>query len=287
MIPEIEFYRPQSLEELLIFLKENLSAAKIIAGGTDIIPGLRQKASRFRHIQKLADIHNLKELKAIKLKDEYLSIGACARFSQIMENPLIREYFPLIATAASLIGSTQIRNRATIAGNFVNNAPCADSVPPLLVYDAQISIQSHQHAYSIPLKDIFLKAYQTLIKPDEVVTEIRLPFLKNDYWGEFYKLGRRRGVAISRISFAILMHLQSEIIQDIRIASGAITPISVRLAEIEEAARNQKASSELFRQLAQQLGNEIEKITGTRWSTSYKLPVVQHMFYQTLLKLTY
>lgn len=287
MIPEIEFYRPHSLKDLLIFLKENQTDSKIIAGGTDIIPGVKQKASRFSHIKLLADIYHLNELKAIKLRDNYLSIGACATFSQIIANSLIREHFPLLAKAANLIGSTQIRNRATIAGNFINNAPCADSVPPLLVYNAKIRLQSHKDAFTVPLKDFFLKPYQTRIKPDEIVTEIRLPLLKHTYRGEFYKLGRRRGVAISRISLAVLMHIQNEIIKDIRIASGAITPISIRLTSIEEAARNQKVSSELFRQMAQQLGHEIVEITGRRWSTPYKLPVVQQMFYQILMKLTY
>ena len=287
MMQELEFYRPRSLNDLLNFLKDNQSYTKIIAGGTDIIPGMRQKSSRFTSIKKLADIYHLEELKVIKLDDSHLSIGSCATFSQIEANPLVRQYYPLLAKAASLIGSTQIRNRATIAGNFINNAPCADSVPPLLVYNAIVCIQSFKGAYELPLKDFLIKPYQTRIKTDEVVTEIRLPILTNDYVGEFYKLGRRRGVSISRISLAVLMRIQNSMIQDIRIASGAITPTCVRLSAIEEYARGQKASSDLFKKMAQQLGHEIIKTTGIRWSSPYKLPVIQQMLYQILMKLTY
>ncbi|MBN1155665.1 xanthine dehydrogenase family protein subunit M [candidate division KSB1 bacterium] len=285
MIQDIDFYRPGSLEELLTFLKDHGSNVKIIAGGTDIVPGLRQKASRFSHVKTLADIQHLHELKTIEISDGHLSIGSCATFSQIEANALIRKHFPLLSCAAGLIGSTQIRNRATIAGNVVNNAPCADSVPPLLVYDAIVCVRSHREDYTVPLNELLLKPYQTRLNADEVLTGFRLPVLADGYRGEFYKLGRRRGVSISRISLAVLMQLQGGSIQDFRVASGAITPVSVRLSGIEEYARDRKAGSELFAQLAQQLGNEIIKITGMRWSTPYKLPVVQQMFYQILMKL--
>jgi len=284
MIPAIEFFRPEKIEEVLLLLAENQGDTCIIAGGTDIIPGFQQRSSRFQNIKKLIDINQIAELKIIERHGQNIIIGAGVTFSELMKNPVIRDNLPLLAKAASTIGSVQIRNRATIGGNFINNAPCADSVPPLLVYDANVRIMALTGERIISLHDLFLQPYQIQLQPDELVAQIILPILSNGYQGDFYKLGRRRGVAISRITLALLMKIIDQTIQDIRIASGAVTPIGIRFPELEDFARGKKISDNLCRQLAQQLGKAILEKTGLRWSSAYKLPVVQQMFYQTLSK---
>jgi CO/xanthine dehydrogenase FAD-binding subunit len=286
MIQKIEFMQPKNLQEVVNLLDKYQKQGKIrlIAGGTDIVPGFQQEASRFKDIKRLIDIHGLKELKIIKRENNHVIIGAGVTFSELIKHPVIKELYPLMAKAASSIGSVQIRNRATIAGNFVNNAPCADSVPPLLVYDAEIQIQSSNKKRKVSLEDFLLKPYKTQLQPEEIVTRVVLPVPQNDYQGDFYKLGRRRGVAISRISLALLVDNQDSVIRDIRIASGAVTPIGKRFKQLEKMARGKKVTTDLFQQLAQELGQQILDITGLRWSTAYKLPVVQQTFYQLLEK---
>lgn len=284
MIQEFEFVQPENLRETVELLDKHQKQgkARLIAGGTDIVPGFQQEASRFKDIDLLIDIHGLKELKIINRENNHVIIGAGVTFSQLIKHPLIRELFPLLAKAAGSIGSVQIRNRATIAGNFVNNAPCADSVPPLLVYDAEIQIQSSINKRKVSLEDFLLNPYKTQLQPDEIVTRVVLPVPGNNYRGDYYKLGRRRGVAISRISLALLVDIQDSVIRDIRIASGAVTPIGKRFKQLEKLARGKKVTTDLFKQLAQELGQQILDITGLRWSTAYKLPVVQQTFYQLL-----
>ena len=342
MIRKFEFVQPEDLRETVELLDKHQKQgkARLIAGGTDIVPGFQQEASRFKDIDLLIDIHGLKELKIIKREDNHVIIGAGVTFSQLIKHPLIKELFPLLAKAAGSIGSVQIRNRATIAGNFVNNAPCADSVPPLLVYDAEIQIHSSNKKRNLSLEDFLLipcetlsirqasemkptkerhpddrewvggaapsfrqtsemkptkerhpddrewvggaAPYKTQLQPDEIVTRVVLPVPGKDYRGDYYKLGRRRGVAISRISLALLVDIQDSVIRDIRIASGAVTPIGKRFKQLEKLARGKKATTDLFKQLARELGQQILDITGLRWSTAYKLPVVQQTFYQLL-----
>jgi CO/xanthine dehydrogenase FAD-binding subunit len=178
------------------------------------------------------------------------------------------------------LGSVQIRNRATLAGNFINNAHCADSVPALLVYDAVLTIQSFHHKRKISLKDFLVKPYQTQLKPTEIVTKIKLPLLHDDYIGDFYKLGRRRGVAISRITMALLMKINEDVISDIRFASGAVSPIGLRFEELEAAVRGNKITENLYKDMARQVGRKILDITKLRWSSAYKVPVLQQMVYQ-------
>ena len=282
MIPEIEYLRPKNLPEALQMLAESNGTARIIAGGTDILPGFHINSRRFRDIRTLVDISTLPELTNIRKESDGLHIGGAVPFTDIVKHPVVREHYSLLADASAQIGSIQIRNRATIAGNFVNNAPCADSVPPLLVYDAQITVRSATGERRMPLGDFLLKPYRTQLKPEEIVTDIFLPSVPEGFRGEFYKLGRRRGVAISRITLAVLVKMDEHTIADIRIASGAVTPIGARFPELEEIARGKIAEADFLKELAIQLGEQILQRTGLRWSSAYKLPVVQQVFYQLL-----
>ena len=281
MIPGHKFIMAQNLTEVLNILNEN-SNAKVIAGGTDIIPGFHIDSARFKDIELLVDINNLQELKTIEIFKDHLEIGPACNFTQIINDPNIQKYFPLLISAVSQIGSHQIRNRATIGGNFINNAPCADSVPAMLVYEAKIEIKSTKQSIEIPLSEFLIKQYQTSLKQNEVVSKIKLPLLGDNYSGKFYKLGRRRGVAISRISSAVLMKKQNEIIEDIRIACGAVIPIGTRFTNIENMMKGKEANSHLFKRAAQSIGEQILEQTGLRWSSIYKLPVVQQKIYQLL-----
>jgi len=283
MIQKFNYVAPKSLNSALKILSENKNA-KVLAGGTDIIPGFHIESRRFIDTELLVDIKKIQNLHAIKERKDFVEIGACVTFAELAENELIRKYFPLLAKAAETVGSVQIRNRATIVGNFVNNAPCADSVPPLLVYDAKIQIQSLKKTREISLQKFLIKPYATALKKGEVVTKIILPKPDENFVGDFYKLGRRRAVAISRISLAVLMRKKDGLIDEIRIASGAVTPIGTRLYELEKFAKNQIANSDTFKELAIMLGEKVLEITGLRWSSEYKLPVLQQVFYQLLEK---
>lgn len=256
--------------------------ARIIAGGTDIIPGFHQGSRRFENIELLVDLNALPEMKTITQETGQFTIGGGVTFSQIINNGLMKDKYPLLVKAALGIGSLQIRNKATITGNFVNNAPCADSVPPLLVYDARLLIRSKVDQREISLEEFLIKPYGTQLKEDEIVTKIILPAPDEGWRGDFYKLGRRRAVSISRITLALLLKTDGEMIREMRMASGAITPIGKRFRNIEKRAEGAKIGSDLFKELSTTLGEEILEVTGLRWSSAYKVPVVQQLFYQLL-----
>lgn len=286
MNPKFNYVAPVSLNQALKILSENKSKAKILAGGTDIIPGFHIESRRFIDTELLVDIKKIKGINEIKERKDSVEIGACVTFTQLSENEIIKKYFPLLSKAAESVGSVQIRNRATVVGNFVNNAPCADSVPPLLVYDAKIEVQSLKRKREISLQKFLIKPYTTALKKNEIVTKIIIPKPGSELKGDFYKLGRRRAVAISRISLAVLMKKKNGLIEEIRIASGAVTPIGTRLYDLEKFAKGKPANSETFKELSIQLGEKVLEITGLRWSSEYKLPVLQQTFYQLLEKVS-
>ncbi len=282
MKTSIEILTPKTLTEILGILSERQEILTLIAGGTDVITGLKQESKRFKDTEVLVDVNHVPELKEIKHMPEKITIGAAATFSEIYNNSIVSNELPILKKAVSTIGSMQIRNRATIAGNFVNNAPCADTVPALLVYNATIEIESMNSKRETYLQEFLQGPYKTQLKKDEVVTKINIPVPTKSFTGDFYKLGRRRAVAISRITLAVLMELKENKINKIRIASGSVTPIGTRFPELEIFAMENDVNDNLFKTLASRMGEEIIKITGLRWSSAYKLPVVQQMFYQLL-----
>lgn len=273
---------PKTLNNALQLLSNADDHTKILAGGTDVIVGKTQGSKRFVNTKVLIDINYIPEMKIIEANDEIISIGASTTFNEIFKNKIVEENLPLLKKAASMVGSQQIRNRATIAGNFVNNAPCADIIPTLLVYDARIEIKSLNSARTILLQDFLEGPYKTQLQKDELVTRILIPRDYKNYLGEYYKLGRRRAVAISRLTLAILIHQKEKSILDIKIASGALTPIGTRFLKLEEYAKGQIISEDLCKELAKKMGEEVLSVTGLRWSSAYKLPVVQQMFFQLL-----
>ncbi len=286
MIQQFEYIAPKSLNTLLKLLDKKRIGTKILAGGTDILPGFHIESRRFQDIDLLVDIKKIESLKKIIERKEFVEIGAALTFSDLIESEIVRKNFPLLVSAAERVGSVQIRNRATVVGNFVNNAPCADSVPPLLVYNALIELRSLNKKRVIPLEKFLFKPYSTAIKKNEIVTRILIPKLNSNFRGEFYKLGRRSAVAISRISLAVLISLKDGFIDELRIASGAITPIGVRLHKIEEYAKGKTANEDTFKEILRMVGEEVLNITGLRWSSEYKIPVVQQLLYQLLIRLS-
>jgi CO/xanthine dehydrogenase FAD-binding subunit len=282
MIPSVEILIPKNLSEVLAMLSNSNRKLKIIAGGTDVVTGIQQESKRFIDSEILIDINRIAEIKGIEKKIGKISIGAASTFSEIYKNQIVSDELPILKKAVATIGSLQIRNRATIAGNFVNNAPCADTVPALLVYNATIEIESINSKREISLQDFLLGPYKTQLKKDEIVTRINIITPSKTYMGDFYKLGRRQAVAISRITLAVLIELKENKINDLRIASGAISPIGARFPELEKFAISKEINDELLKSLSSKVGEEIIKLTGLRWSSEYKLPVVQQMFYQLL-----
>lgn len=282
MISSLEILIPKNLNEALSLLVESKNNCRIIAGGTDVVPGLQQGSNRFANSDLLIDINRIPEIKSITRTREKISIGGAETFSDILQNQIVKEELPLLWKACSTIGSVQIRNRATIAGNFVNNAPCADTVPALLVYNATVEIESLSSKKEISIGEFLEGPYKTKLGKDEIVTRINIPIPSKELKGEFYKLGRRRAVAISRITLAVLMNTRNDLIEEIRIASGAVTPIGIRFFDLEKLAKGKNADDKFLKLLSQKLGEQILNVTGLRWSSEYKLPVVQQMFYQLL-----
>jgi CO/xanthine dehydrogenase FAD-binding subunit len=261
------YRQPERLDEALNLLSSGEFTP--IAGGTDLIPQLRDGRPR-----QLLDISRL-GLAFIKEDTGSIEIGAAATHSLISDDKTIAAFLPLLSRATSLVGSWQIRNRGTIGGNIVNASPCADSVPALLNYDAELILKSKKETRIVRLDKFVTGPYKTLVRPDELLYSIKCKKSDGHSGHSYIKLGRRQAVNISRMTLAVTITAdENRVIQKSMIAGGSIFPAPSRLREIEKLLYCQKVSNELFEQASNLAAELMLKESGNRWSTPYKKPVL-------------
>jgi CO/xanthine dehydrogenase FAD-binding subunit len=247
--------------------------ACVFAGGTDLLIEFRRPAAKMPRV--VLDISRVKELQGAEERNGSIVIKPLVTHAMLQRSSLIQEHATLLSTAASWIGSPQIRNRGTVGGNIMNAAACADTVPPLIALNAVVTLRSKAGSRSMKLDELFLKPYQTKARPDEILTEIRFPKLPKGAVSCFIKLGRRNGVSISRLSVAsILVCDEAGRIRDARMAPGATFPRWRRVDEAEQMLVGERGSSDLFRAVGNKVSQSMIAETGRRWSTEYKEPVI-------------
>ncbi len=267
-------YKPvHSTEEACSVLAEYGSDARILAGGTDLLIELRKQNVKTPKV--VVDISFIKELKGIASVNGSIVINPLSSHTDLLQSLILHQHASLLSSAASVIGSPQIRNRGTIGGNIMNAATCADTVPPLIALGAKITLRSKTNSRQIDLSDLFIKPYQTKAKPEELLTEISFLKLSTSAKSSFIKLGRRNALAISRLSVAaILTQDKNGKITDARIVPGAALPVWRRVTEAEQILVGEKPSKELFAAAGQKVSEVMISYTGRRWSTEYKEPVI-------------
>jgi CO/xanthine dehydrogenase FAD-binding subunit len=268
-----EYVVAHSVEEACSTLSEYGSDARVLAGGTDVLIELRKQNAKTPRI--IVDISFINELRKIAPDNGAINIKPLATHTEITQSKPIHEFAGLLAMASAAVGSPQIRNRGTVGGNIMNAATCADTVPPLIALGAKVMLKSKSGLRMIDLVDFFVKPYQTVAHPDELLTDIQFSKLLTTAKSSFIKLGRRNALAISRLSVAaILTQDTSGIISDARIVPGAALPVWKRVSEAEQLLVGNKPSKELFTAAGKKVSDVMISYTGRRWSTEYKEPVI-------------
>jgi xanthine dehydrogenase iron-sulfur cluster and FAD-binding subunit A len=247
--------------------------ARVLAGGTDLLIELRRATTKPPKV--VLDISAVPELGGIEESDGSITIRPLTTHSELVRSDLVRQFAPLLGSAAAVIGSPQIRDRGTVGGNIMNAAACADTVPPLIALAAAVTLRSQEGARELALADLFLKPYQTKARPAELLTAIRFPMLPPGARSAFIKLGRRNALAISRMSVAAILQIGGDgKITEARIVPGAAFPTWKRVSEAEQMLLGEKPAVKLFAAAGQKVSEEMIKGTGRRWSTEYKEPVL-------------
>ena len=271
---EYEFLKAEKVSDALEYL-EKYNKVKLIAGGTDILVEMHKDKIDNEEMDYLLDISNIDELKEINEKDNYIEFGALITHSEIANNTLVEKLYPVLAEAALTIGSTQIRNRATIAGNVVNASPAADLIPPLIALKAEVVLKSESGERVITIPEFVTAPYSNDLKDNEVLTKIRIPKFDKKYYSIFKKIKRRKAVDIARLNIAVVTTFDEKMkFKDTRIVPGSATPSPQSFKEVEKMLEGHHIDEINMEDIAEKAAEEMLSITGERWSTPYKKPAI-------------
>ncbi|TRZ50448.1 xanthine dehydrogenase family protein subunit M [bacterium] len=267
MMFRTDYVAPESLEELLAVLHQHGREAKVIAGGTDLIPQMRagQQSPKM-----LIDPHRL-PLAGISQANGGIRLGAHFTHTQALTSLLLQREYPALVGACRQIGGPPVRNRGTLAGNLANASPAADSAPPLLAYDAQIVAARLDGERVIPLDEFFLDPGQTRLAGDEFIREIRIPKMPPRTTAVFLKLGKRQAMAIAVASVALRLSLdEAGHVTQARIALGSVAPTPMRAFQAEAILQSNPLNEETLRLAAQAARQAASPISDLRASAGYR-----------------
>lgn len=258
------YHHPREIKALLGLMQQNNSNFRLLAGGTDLL--IRIKTGRIAP-DTLIDIKSIPELNCgIKQEADIVKIGALTLMATLENDPLIKQYFPALAEAVHNVGSVQIRNRATIAGNLCNASPAADSAPALLIYKAMVRCISHRGDRILPLSEFILGPGKTALAPDELLQEIILPMPEADQFAAFARLTRRKGVDLATINLCCQVSKKGIT----RFVLGAVGPIPIMVEEADGYLSSSTVSADQKRARIEQLMVQAAPISDIRASKEYR-----------------
>jgi CO/xanthine dehydrogenase FAD-binding subunit len=266
-----DYVTPASLEELLTVLHQHAGEAKIIAGGTDLVPQMRlgKVTPRLLVDPKLLPSVGISET------SQDIRLGACLTHTQVVDSPLLQAEYPALVDACHQIGGPPVRNRGTLAGNLANASPAADSALPLLVYDSQVVIASLGAERVIPLAEFYEGSGQACLAADEFIREIRVPKLPHRTLSVFLKLGNRKAMAIAVASVALRLSLDGiGRISEAHIALGSVAPTPVRAYQAEAILQSNSLDDEIIYHAAVAAQQAASPISDLRASAEYRSKMV-------------
>ena len=279
---DYEMLAPGSLHAITSLLANEPGAWLPIAGGTDIMV---QYAAGTLPARKLVSIWNLPELRHIEVTSHEIRIGAACTYTDLRRHEVVAPEFPLLATAARWTGGIANQNRGTIGGNIVNASPAADSLPALLVYEAELMLVSVRGERRVPYVTFHTGYKKTLLAPDELIQTVCLPRRFTKYFTHARKVGARNAQAISKVCIAALGRLTNSTIEDVRIALGSIAPVPLRLRETEQVVNGKSIDSALLLLARRTATAEIRPIDDIRSTAKYRAAVAGNLVVEFLNRL--
>ncbi len=262
-----EYLEPANVNEALSMLDQWKGDAKIIAGGTDLIPLMRDKIVVPKCV---IDISRLSELAFIKKTEDGIHIGALTQLRTIETSPTIKQNAPVLAEATEQVGSIQVRNVGTIGGSLVNASPAADVAPPLLVCEGKVKARSIRGEREILLSEFFVGVKKCVLGADELLTEIVVPKMLPQTGESFLKVGKRNALIISIASAAASIALNETMHSKVRVALGSVAPTPVRALKIEAFLEGTNITEKSIDEASQIVASDISPISDLRASAEYR-----------------
>lgn len=258
---------PDRLDAALALLADADRSTAPLAGGTNLIVDIR--AGRYRP-HRLVALNRIEELRGIGVEADTVRIGARTTVSELLRSPVLARNAPALVASARVFAGQMVRNTATVAGNIACGSPAADLVPPLLALDAQVTLVSRSGTRTIPLSGFYRGYKQDVRRPDELIAAIswQRPTERTDT--SFYKLGRRKGDAITVTGVAVALAVEQGRCVKARVALGAVAPYVFRARKAEAMLEGERLTAALAEAAAEEAAREASPIDDIRASAGYR-----------------
>ncbi len=269
-----EYVNAKTTNEVLKLLAECGPRARIVAGATDLMLEL-ERGTR-QGIDTLIDVTRIPGLDSIS-RDEngIIHIGPLVTHNDAASSKLIREQGYPLARAAWEVGSPQIRNRGTVAGNIITASPANDTITPLMALEASVTLASTRGERTLPLREFYTGVRKNVMQPDEMLVDISFKALDSSRRGTYIKLALRRAQAISVVNIAIILKMEAAIIKTASITMGAVAPIIIHARDAELFLEDKELRDDVIEYAAKLAANAARPIDDLRASASYRREMVR------------
>ncbi|HKV99335.1 MAG TPA: xanthine dehydrogenase family protein subunit M [Vicinamibacterales bacterium] len=280
-LPAYDLRAPETMREVLALLADRARGWRPLAGGTDLMVLLeagKLPEGRYVGLWKLTELRGIHEIGGA------FAIGALTTYTDVIQDARLAKAFPLLGRAAAETGGVATQNRGTLGGNIANASPAADTPPALLVYDAELELQSVRGTRRVPY-DRFHRGYKEMdLGPDELITRIHLPRPRAGGRHYYRKVGTRRAQAISKVCLAAWIDHDpaTRTIRDVRIAVNSVAPMVKRCHHVEDAIRGRVGDAGLVKDATIALARDIAPIDDVRSTARYRQRVAVNLLEECL-----
>lgn len=282
ILPEFEFLQPKTIEEATNLLLELGDSAKIINGGTDLIPPMNDGVLKPEY---LIDIKGIPDMDYLKYDEKGgLKIGALTKLRNIELSKMVKDKNPSIAQAAKYVASTQVRAKGTMAGNICNASPSCDTAPILIAQDAKVLVRGPENTLKVPAGEFFKGVKKTILEKGEIVTGIIVPPLASDEYAAYIKHSVRKAMDLAIVGVAVWLKMNGEKCLDCRIVLGAVATTPIRAPKAEEILVGKEISDELLEEAGVAAMNSCHPINDVRASAEYRYDMVRVFTKRTVKK---
>jgi carbon-monoxide dehydrogenase medium subunit len=276
-LKEFQYFSPATVVEALSVFKDYASRVKVLAGGTDLLPLMKLRAVTPECIISLKKVAGLDY---IREEGEELRIGALTTIATILASDLIKQRCFALHEASAVFATPQIRNMATIGGNICRSSPSADTIPPLMVFGAELKLAGVKGERRVLLENFFTGAGQNVLD-QEILTEIVVPLQAGQYGTAFAKL-TRNSVDLAKVNCAVKITVSGGRCVDSIIALGAVADRPIRAKRVEMCIKGQETMDEVIEESAQKVLEDITPITDVRSTAEYRARVSQVLVKRTI-----
>jgi carbon-monoxide dehydrogenase medium subunit len=282
-LPRFEYHAPASLPEALELLSRWGEKAKVFAGGTDLLVSMKKREVLPNH---LINLKGISELKGISDEKEGLKIGALVTLGEIERSKTVKEEYSILWEAVSVMASPQVRTLGTIGGNLSSAVPSADTAPPLIALGASVSLKGIQGERRVRVEDFFRGPGESVLKPDEILTQILIPKPSDGSGGTYLKMMRRNALDLALVGVAVFLRLDlnKQLCREARIVLGAVAPTPIRAPKAEQILIGKEMNEALAKEAGRTASEEARPISDVRASMEYRQTIISILTKRALMK---